>query len=247
MGTVSNSDKKDTTEGSSASRSNISLRCGDCLHFKGSIHPAYGQQCSSLGIKSYAAAPKCYTANVNVFRKLSSEAFGVLAVLVSNFTPQQSRVFMGLLKGAGSLEKHGFSFLQKVYFRLGEDYLDNYYTGYVMGTGLNQTLMIVGQSFFKALRSPLVAHLGASSVLSAESFAKRKKRLIKEGKLYVPRKAHKSNVTAPDYTPPSIETSADVLEAIAAKAAGKKMKRKGVLEVDLSKVRSRVDDGEGDD
>ena len=243
MAVISNSDKKDTTDNVAASRSNISLRCGDCLHHKGSTpHPAIGQRCADRGVKTYAAAPSCYTANVNVFRKIAPETLTVLGSIISHFSPQQSRILMGLLKGAGSLEKHNLSFLEKVFFKLGEDYLDSYYSGFVLGCGVNQNLMLVGSTFFTGVRNPVIAHLDVDSILTAKAFAKKKKQLLAAGKLYVPRKPHRNDVTADNYTPPSIETCKAELEALANK--GKKKRRssneeaRGVLEINLSEHRS---------
>lgn len=250
MATISNSDKKDTTDGVAASRSNISLRCGDCMHHKGTPHPAIGQRCNDRGVKPYAAAPNCYTANVTVFRKVAPETFGILASIVSHFSPQQSRILMGLLKSAGSLEKHGLNFLEKVYFRLGEDYLDSYYSGYVLGSGLNNSLMIVGSSFLTAVKHPIIAHLEATSVMSTSGFAKKKKALLNQGKLYVPRKPHRNDVTAAGYVPPTIETSREVLEAMASKGIKKKRTqadRTGVMEVDLSKHHGSYGSGKSSD
>lgn len=238
MSTISASDKKDTTDTATATRSNISLRCGDCMHHAGSAHPAIGERCKDRGVKTYAAAPNCYTANISVFRKVAPETFSVLAGVISNFSPQQSRVLMGLLKSAGSLEKHNLQFLEKVFFRLGDDYLDSYYSGYVLGSGLEKSLMIVGSTLFTHVKQPLTAHLDASSVYTEEAFAKKKKFLIKHGRLYMPRKPHRNDVTVVDYTPPSIESSKELLESLAAAGKKRKISNNGVMEVDLTKFRN---------
>lgn len=247
MGQISNSDKKDTTDNANATRSNITLRCGDCLHHKGTPHPSIGQPCNDRGVKTYAAAPNCYTANVQVFRKVAPETFGLLASILSHFSPQQSRVFMGLLKSAGSLEKHGFTFLERVYFRLGEDYLDTYYSGFVLGAGIQHNLMIVGSSFFTGIKHPVIAHLDAASVFNKKAFTKKQAQLTKAGKLYVPRKPQRNTITI-DYTPPSIESSKEMLEAMAQKGGGKKKRpTNGVMEVDLKEYKSNYGAGKSSD
>lgn len=251
MASITNSDKR-STEDHAATRSNISLRCGDCLHHKGTPHPAIGEACDKRGVKTYAAAPSCYTANVNVFRKVAPETLGQLATIISHLSPQQSRILMGLLKSAGSLEKHGFTFLERVYFALGEDYLDSYYSGFVLGSGLNQGLMVVGSSFLTGVKHPIIAHLDPSSVLSVTAFKKVQKRLINQGRLYVPRKPHRNDVTVVNYQPPSIETSREVLEAMANKGIKKKkrsteLERAGVMEVDLSGYRGNYGSSKSSD
>lgn len=221
---------------SNATRSNVVLRCGDCLHFKGTPHPSFGSRCSDLGVKSYGSAPPCYAPNVVIFNKVSPDTFAVLASLVSSFSPAQSRVLMGLLKTAGSLDKYGYSFLQKVYFRLGEDYLDNYYSGYVLGVGMEKTVSIVGKAFFKGDKRPIMATLMPESVLDTEEFKKRRKKLMASGKLYEPRKARKNDISD-EYMPPTIETAQETLDEMA-KRSGKKRIKNGklkVLEVTIEK------------
>lgn len=216
-------EKKDASEITSKSNQ-LTLRCGDCLHFAGTAHPSFGQACKLMGVKTFATAPNCYSPNVILFRKAGPDTFATLASVIASFSPQQSRVLMGLLKSAGSLEKHGYTFLQKVYFRCGEDFLDNYFYGHVLGLGLNGTLAVVGASYFTATRSPLVAYLLPESVFSAEVFNKKKRKLQKYGLLYAPRKPHVNDITA-DYEPPTMETSPEILEKIANQTFGKKKRK----------------------
>ena len=233
------SEKKNVAEAETkASRLNIiSLRCGDCGHHKGTAHPSFGQPCAKLGIKAYATAPSCYAPDVTVFRKTGPEVFVQLASILSTLSPQQSRVLMGLLKSAGSLEKFGFQFLQKVYFRAGDDYLDNYFRGVVLGTGFEGTLAVVGVNFFTSSRASVIAYLFPDSVLSSDQFYRRRKKLFNSGALYAPRKPHRNDIVTVEYEPPTFESSAEALEA-AAKAI-KKVKRPpgkvGNLEVKFRK------------
>lgn len=247
---MASSEKKRVVEIADASKQNqLTLRCGDCLHHKGSPHPAFGKPCSELGVKGYATAPTCYSPDVSIFRKSGPTVFAQLASILSTFTPQQCRILMGLLRSAGSLEKYGHSFLDRVYFRSGEDYLDNYYSGFILGVGYGGTLSLVGSSFFTAVRSPIIAHMLPESVFSAEIFQKRKKKLVKEGKLYAPRKAHKNVIEGVDYEPPTLETPQEHLEMSAKSLFKKKQKdgkvakkpSGGVLEVSLTKAEPEVD------
>jgi hypothetical protein len=199
------------------------------MHFNGTSHPSIGKPCATLGVKAYGTAPPCYTANVSVLSAISPETFSMLASTIASMTPKQCRVLMGLLKTAGSLEKFGFTFLQKVYFRLGPDYLDNYYSGYVLGTGVDKTISIVGKSYFKGAKKPVIASILQDSVVSVEVFKKRKKKLLAEGKLYEPRKVHKNEITE-DYEPPTIETAQETLEEMA-KYAGKKRVKNNKLKM----------------
>lgn len=204
-----------------ARSSQLSLRCGDCLHFSTTAHPSFGQPCKEMGVRTFATAPNCYAPNVVLFRKAGPKTFATLASVISTFSPQQSRILMGLLKSAGSLEKYSFTFLEKVYFKVGDDYLDNYFFGHVLGVGLNGTLAVVGASYFVEVKSPIVAYLLPESVFSADTFRKKKNRLTKAGLLYAPRKPHKNDIQA-DYEPPTMETSPELLEKLANSSFGKK-------------------------
>lgn len=242
------------TDGIGATRiNNIVLKCGDCLHFKGSAHPSIGTPCSQLGVKAFGAAPPCFTANASLLNTVATETFAVLSSILTTFTPQQSRIFMGLLKSAGSLEKHGFTFLQKVYFRVGQDYLDNYYSGYVLGVGVDHSIMLVGKSYFTSAKRAVTASLLKENVLTIDQFKKLRKKLAASGKLYEPRKIHKNNIkSTDDYEPPTIETAQDLLEEQAKRIGKKRINKKGelkTLEVRIEKENKMPsgDSGDSDD
>lgn len=128
---------------------------------------------------------------------------------------------MGLLKAAGSLEKYGYTFLEKVYFRVGDDYLDNYFYGHVLGLGVNGTLAIVGATYFANVKSPMTAYLFPDSVYGHAAFVKKRSRLEKHGLLYAPRRPKKNDISD-GYEPPTMETSPELLEKLALVTFGKK-------------------------
>jgi hypothetical protein len=220
-------EKKAVTLVEDASKKNIlSLRCGDCMHFKGNAHPAYGKPCAELGIKTYATAPNCYAPDVASFRRVSANTFMALATILSSFTPQQSRVLLGLLRSVGSLEKYELTFLEKIYLRAGEDYLDNYVGGVVLGVGFQKSIAVVGTTFFSEVKSQVVAYVLPDSIMKAQSFTKKKAALIREGRIFTPRRPHKNDISNPkDYEPPTMETPPEALEQ-AARAMFKKNKAK---------------------
>lgn len=172
----------------------------------------------------------------------------VLSALVTQFTPQECRILMGMLNKASRLERHGFSFLEKVYFRLGDPYLTNYYHGYVMGTGIENTILILGAKAMDG-RRPMVAHLAADSVIPSRKWRKLKLKLIDAGRINDPELRRKKLVhsAAVDYEPPSIDSSQqDLEEHLKAKAGTKVVRRKGSLDVTL-KVRRHGEEAVGDE
>jgi len=222
--------KQNTLETGKAASENVVLKCGDCLHFTGSPHPSIGQACSLIGVKKFATAPNCYTANVHVFRKVSPQTLTLLSSIISSFSPSQSKVLMGLLKQQASLQtRYNISFLERVFFKIGDDYLDNYFAGFALGLGPQKEILIVGSDFMKNSQTSVVASLMRESVLTLSEFKKERQQLIDSGRLYAPRGKGKVDIpeVLDDYEPPTIETSVDLLE----KRAQPKVKRSSVLQI----------------
>lgn len=221
--------KPDTSSGDAATarESNIKLRCGDCMHFKGTAHPIYGQPCAENGVRAGATAPSCYTPNMSLFRNISPEAVQTLATMVSGMTAQQQRITMGLFRSASSLERMNLKFLQTVYFSMGGDCLQNYYRGYVFSAGPEKnTVIVVGQDYIKAHSTACVAQLLRESVItSKKKFNAIKNRLIEAGQLTrLPPKVQ-AQIIKDDYEPPTFETSPEQLEARANKSSKRKPKK----------------------
>lgn len=209
--------KNEIVEGKETSASNVKLKCGDCMFFAESRHPAKGQPCNQLGVQSFGTAPHCYTANIRVFRKIAPEAMAATAALVASFTAQQQRVMMGLLKNAASLERCGLSFMEKVYFAVGnQEYLDNWFAGYALGLDPDKNVMVAGSDYLQRGTAVTTAYMMRSSLMTKSKFITLKEKMISQGKLYEPRKPHKNTVVAIDYEPPTIETAQAFLDSAAA-------------------------------
>lgn len=207
-----------------AAASNVKLRCGDCMHFKGTAHPSYGAVCSALGTRASALAPACYTANVSVFRPLGPDFVRGLAVTVASMDAQQQRVLMGLLRNAAALDKVGLTFMQKVYFSMGGDCLENWYTGFVLAPGPDRgTVLLVGQDYAKGNRTLCTALLLVSSlVTSHKKFTRIKDDLVARGQIKRLPPKLQPKVAKEDYEPPTMETNPEALEALANKLGKRK-------------------------
>lgn len=170
-----------------ATKFNVDLQCGDCLHYKGSAHPKFEAPCIKRGVGTKSEAPACYTPDVSAFRTMSKDVFPMLAALVGCMTPKQSRVLMGILKYAGSLEKVGLTFLEVVYFTHTTPttaYLEDYYCGYALAMTRTGQVVLVGSDYLKSSAASMIAYLDKGSVLRANVFAKRKEALVREGKIH---------------------------------------------------------------
>ena len=166
---------------------NVGLQCGDCLHYKGSANPKYEAPCIKRGVGSKAEAPACYTPDVSAFRSISKDVFPMLASLVSLMTPKQSRVLMGVLKYAGSLEKAGLQFFEMCYFcncPPETAHLEDYFYGYAIAATRSGQVVLVGSDYLRQAPSSLVAYLDKGSILREAVFQKRKDKLCAEGKIH---------------------------------------------------------------
>ena len=225
-----------TTAASKIAGDNTVLRCGECLHFKGSSHPSIGQICQTRGVKPYALAPNCYTPDVHQLKSISTESFQAMSAFVSVCKPSQSKILMGMFKTQAQLAKFNLAFMEKVFFAIGTGgFLSDYYAGFVLGSGPQQRILIVGTQYFSNARSPVIAQLERRSVLTRPEFLKVANRLRSRGRLNHP-KARQEIYVPPnvaDYNPPTIESSQDLLDSMSSQEPKKRKKAptSSVLEI----------------
>lgn len=209
----------------SATNYNLKFRCGDCLHFKGNAHPSIGAPCESSGVVATGLAPACFTPDVGVLKKLPEPSIGILFSIFSSLTPKQSRILAGLLSKSSGLEKHGFSFLEKVYFCAGDDWLENYFCGHVISDDPHGNILIVGTKFFTELKTNMIASMRSKSLLNKKQFAEKKAALFESGKIIQDKRKPKIRPSVDiDYEPPTIESNPDSVGKVSAKP--KKVNRK---------------------
>lgn len=94
------------------------LRCIDCLHYKGTRHPEYTQPCVKLDQRPGTPAPKCFTPNIPALATVSN--LDKVLDTIARLDEEQLRIMTGLFWSASSLERTNFSFLQKLYFFVGD-------------------------------------------------------------------------------------------------------------------------------
>lgn len=207
---------------------NVVLRCGECMHLKGSPHPSIGVPCIANGVRPFATAPNCYTPDVHQLKSFSTESLQMLSTFVTLCKPSQARVLMGLLKNQAQLGRFDLSFLEKVYFALGRgEYLSEYFAGFALGVGPQNKILIVGSQYWGNARNAVVAQLDRKSVLQRDAFTAVVKRLQAQGKLAPPRvnPPPYSSIEASKYEPPTIETAEELLESAASSNPRTKRKK----------------------
>ena len=103
---------------------------------------------------------------------------------------------------------------------------------------MNGTIAVVGETYFSAVKNPMVAFLFPESLMTSDKFKKKRKSLEAKGLLYAPRRPHR-NVIEGDYEPPTMETDPTVLEKLANTTFKKKTRPKRLtgdtLQVEIEK------------
>lgn len=213
-----------------SAKNSINQKCGDCLHFK--LSAKFEKPCSQLGVKSYGAAPSCFSPNVYAMAQKSPDLLFQVGLMFHNFTPSQSRVLLSLLNMNKVFAKsYNLKFGQPVFFRLGNDYLSNYFKGFVAGVasaGEQQVFVTSDLSGAQKLK-PVIATLTRDSVFSVSDFKKKREELVTRDKLTDPQPL-KTKVKKIDakYDVPSMEKApAGWFDAHGAKLSSKKKLKKG--------------------
>lgn len=191
-------------------KASIGIKCGDCIHFK--RMKKFEKPCSDLGRKHFADAPDCYSPDVYILAKHNPEILFNLALLYKDFTSQETRVFMSLLKKSKAFEKTKLQFGMPVYFSISNDYLNNYYRGFVLDvtSSAPQNVFVTSDLNNTQRTKPMIGTFMRESVYSVTEFKKKKAQLQKAGKLVDPKpKFTLSEDTVAlgksDYHPPSMD------------------------------------------
>ena len=193
-------------------KTTIGLKCGDCLHFK--LNAKFEKPCYFQGVKQYADAPPCYSPNVYNLGKKNPDALYQMGLILRDFTAQDMRILMSILKQGKSFEKNfKLKFGQPVYFHFGADYLSNYFAGFVIGVSeLGEGQVFIGSDLGGKQRGkPLVASLMRDSVFTLSEWKKKHAALLKAGRVKDPKPMFGipkvSELKGADYVPPSMDTA----------------------------------------
>lgn len=193
-------------------KTSIGFKCGECLHFNRLAK--FEKPCSFLGIKAFANAPSCFTPDVFKLQKTNPDIIYQIGNIMKDFTSAEARILIALLRSTRTQEKYyKLKFGQPVYFCLSNDYLSNYFRGFVVGVASQgEEQVYISSNLGKTQRAnPMLGSFIRDRVLTLTEFKKRKKELIKAGKvqdpkkIFTPTKLTKDN--ADDYEIPSIETA----------------------------------------
>lgn len=221
--------KRDTSEaGARRAGGSVPQKCGDCLFFKGDKSPSFDAPCFDRGVKEYATAPRCFSPNLRKLSGISSDAFELLGSILSMCSPSQVRIISNLIAQQHLVVKQGFFLMQPVFFRIGDDYLDNYFKGYVMSLTSEGDIMMCSSPY---LRGGHVAYAQVTKASLLDEVAMEEKRayLVERGLIYEPKRPQRNtNVEDEDYVIPTIEMSSEALEELTQEADKRRRKKAGI-------------------
>lgn len=242
-------------------RVSLSLKCGDCLHYKQVAK--FETVCALQGIHEKASAPDCFSPDIyKMVDKTHPEILFELGKLVKDFGPSKLRILAYTFKTASIIAKHGYQFGQPVYFSLGEDYLTHYFMGYVVGATSEH--VYVAARLNKCKTNTMAMFL-PSALLSKPEFKKKAIELQIAKRITLPKLKHNKDKCYPapeylnskgmlpdfksekfDYEPPTIDTAPpEWLDAQNKKTEkdrnkkGPKARQKLIKMVDVEKVKKK--------
>lgn len=161
------------------------FKCGECLHFKQTPHPAHEGVCCNLGVRSFGSAPRCFTPD---YTKVigNTDEFVQLINFMSNKTPQQRKILMGILRAAPSGRRLRLG--TKVYMNVrSREYISNYMCGYVVGYTSAGQLVITGSPSMSTRGRAFFAYLrDDTSVLQYAAWKKKFVDLRDKGRIEDP-------------------------------------------------------------
>lgn len=232
--------KKEIT---ASSKLSLGFRCGDCLHLD--KISKFEKVCSKLGITKNALAPACFAPNVFELQKVTPDILNNLGLMIKDLNSTQCRILLGLLKARKSFERYHLAFGQPVYFHVGQDYLSNYFKGFVVSVSSfgEPTVYVTSDLNKKQVAKPAMLVLSPESVFTISRFKKKKDSLVKRNLVndpkpfYFMKKVHPKEVDV-SYEPPTMESVPDSWFDV---YAGGKGKDKAQNKSPIKKVKSGLE------
>jgi hypothetical protein len=197
--------KKDTLGNVSAKSLKDAFKCGECLHFKQHAHSTRNEPCSKEGVRAVAVAPKCFTPDVTKIAK-NSDLLVQVATIMQSFTPGERRILKAVLS---QNKKRQYTFGDKLYFKVGKDFVSNYLAGYVLGYTSSGQLILSGSPDTKTRGSSFVSYVAPDSddLLTPAQWKQKRAQLRQQNKIFDPaNRVIKRTSVIDDYEPPTIDS-----------------------------------------
>lgn len=198
-------------------------KCGTCLHFQNMPYPGARKSCDKLG--HLASSPKCelYNPNIAILADKSPSVVKLIGKIAQKFNRSELQLLGHLMYAADTTRREGWYIGQPVWFCIGQDYLTNYFQGYVLRA--NAEFVFITAELSQGAGGTYVQVM-KKSTLDEEQFLKVRRQLVKAGRVTEPRKngnptlfeelqmtkaefvaRREALVSAPsDYEPPTLDT-----------------------------------------
>lgn len=224
--------KKDGIKKQTKASQQEAFKCGECLHFKQTSHPSFEGVCSGLGVRSFAAAPRCFTPDYTKVIKNVDDFLSLVTIFHSK-TTQEKRILLGMLRQqpTGKRLKMG----TKMYLNLrGREYISNYVCGYVVGYTSSGQLVLTGSPERNARGRTFFAYLkNDSTLVNEQAWATKFSDLRKKGRIVDPKAGGVPSITEVvknnEYEVPTIDS---------APTENKKVKKLNKRTTDLTQILS---------
>lgn len=204
--------KTDTSVNKKAKKTNQEVyRCGDCLHFQRHAHSGKDDLCVNQGVRQFAVAPKCFTPDVSILQG-NTDTFLQLTMLLNAYTPKQRRIMLAVVRDAARVKRAGYTIGTEVFFRLSPgEYLNNYYSAFVMGRTSSGELMLNGSPDMKTRGDSFMMYMRPEEEndLRTRSAWKKHEQMLRDKGLIndpVHRRNRIKKTDEDDYQPPSIDS-----------------------------------------
>lgn len=179
---------KDATE--SSNRVSLGMKCSDCIHLTGPA--AFEKPCIQLGKTSFAEACPSFSPDLLKVSVVKKGQLADLAKMVQSLSQPQTRLFAYVFRNIDLIKKSGFEFGEEVVFSIGQDYLECYVRGRVIGADRAATQVYISSDFEGLNGESCMLTLLRPSVMSMSEFAKHRKELILKGRIAEPKLAQGS-------------------------------------------------------
>jgi hypothetical protein len=211
----------------SSNRVSLGLKCGECMHLTGVA--TFEKPCAQLGKTSFAEACPSFTPDMRILAVVKKKHHSTLAEIFKELSQPQLRLLGYACRNADLVKKSGFELGEEVVFSLGQDYLECYVRGYVIGADRAATQVYISSDFEGLNGGSCLITLLRPSVMKMADFLKHRAELISKGRIAEPKPStgsvkrttlqclrmspdarallRKQLKTKPDeYTPPSLDT-----------------------------------------
>lgn len=197
--------KKEVLGNASAKSLKDAYKCGECFHFKNHAHSTRQRPCREEGVTANGLAPKCFTPDVTKIAG-NSDLLVQVAVIFQSYTPAERRILKALLS---QTKKRAHEFGDKLYFKVGKDYVSNYLAAYCLGYTSSGELILAGSPDSKTRGSSFISCLAADSedLLTPAQWKVKRAKLRQENKVFDPaNRVIKRTSVIDDYEPPTIDS-----------------------------------------